>query len=140
MTEDVSDSPNPWVAEHIRRFVQTGGNARPGMNDLLLTTRGRRSGKLRRTALVYAPHGDRYIVAASHGGADRDPAWYLNLVADPDVIVQVGSTTFPARARVAPGEQRPGLWQLMVTIMPSYRNYETATARAIPVVILEPSC
>ncbi|MEU4427067.1 nitroreductase family deazaflavin-dependent oxidoreductase [Actinoplanes sp. NPDC024001] len=138
MTEEIWDSPNPWVADHIRRFVETDGNARPGMTELLLTTRGRRSGKLRRTVLLYQRDGDRYIVAASNAGADRHPAWYLNLVADPDVTLQVGGETVAARARIAAAGERPRLWQLMVTMMPSYREYETATTRDIPVVIIEP--
>jgi deazaflavin-dependent oxidoreductase (nitroreductase family) len=137
-TEDIHDSPNPWVAEHIRRFEQTNGVPRPGMNDLLLVTRGRRSGKLRRTPLMYVRDGDRYIVAASNRGADFHPAWYLNLVADPDVTVQVGSRVFPARARTADSGERSRLWQLMITEMNSYRDYEAATAREIPVVVIDP--
>lgn len=139
MTQEIFDSPNPWVAEHIRRFAETNGNPRPGVNDLLLITRGRRSGKLRRTALAYATDDDRYVVAASNAGADRHPAWFLNLAADPDVTVQIGAGTFAARARIAQAEERRGLWQLMTTMMPSYRQYEKATTRDIPVVILEPS-
>ena len=124
MAEAIFDSPNDWVAEHIRRFVETNGHARPGMSDLLLTTRGRKSGKLRRTALVYARDGDRYIVVASNAGADRHPAWYLNLVDSPNVTVQIGA-------------EKPRLWQLMVATMPSYRAYQQATSRDIPVVIIE---
>jgi deazaflavin-dependent oxidoreductase (nitroreductase family) len=139
MAEEISDSPNPWVADHIRRFVETDGTARAGMNDLLLITRGRRSGKLRRTVLLYLRDDDRYIVAASNAGADRHPAWYLNLIADPNVTLQVGVNTFPARARTAPASERPRLWQLMITMMPTYREYENATTRNIPVVIIEPS-
>jgi deazaflavin-dependent oxidoreductase (nitroreductase family) len=137
MAEEIFDSPNTWVAEHIRRFVETNGNARPSMNDLLLTTRGRRSGKLRRTALVYARDGDCYVVAASNAGADRHPAWYLNLVAGPNVTVQVGGQSFPARARTATPQEKPRLWELMVATMPSYRGYQEATSRDIPVVIIE---
>jgi deazaflavin-dependent oxidoreductase (nitroreductase family) len=139
MTEEVFDSPNAWVAEHVRRFVATGGNARPGMNDLLLTTRGRRSGKLRRTALVYARDGDRYVVAASNGGAGRHPAWFLNLVADPGVIVQTGTETFAGQARTATADEKPRLWELMVATMPSYQGYQEATTRDIPVVLIEPA-
>jgi hypothetical protein len=89
MTEEIFDSPNDWVAQHIRRFVETDGQARPGMNDLLLTTRGRRSGKLRRTALVFARDGDdRYVVTASNAGADkwqgRDQGLYRTGVAQPE--------------------------------------------------------
>ncbi|MEU4238385.1 nitroreductase/quinone reductase family protein [Actinoplanes sp. NPDC026619] len=139
MAEEITDSPAPWVADHIRRFVETGGNPRPGTNDLLLTTRGRRSGKLRRTALVYATDADRYVVAASNAGADRNPAWYLNLVADPDVTVQVGALSRPARAYPAPAAERSRLWQLMITTMPSYQDYQNTTTREIPLVIIEPS-
>ncbi|MEV0902043.1 nitroreductase family deazaflavin-dependent oxidoreductase [Actinoplanes sp. NPDC049802] len=139
MAEEIVDSPSPWVAEHIRRFVETDGNPRPGVNDLLLITRGRRSGKLRRTALAYVRDGHRYVVAASNGGADRHPAWFLNLAADPDVTVQVGTETFRARARIASADERPRLWQLMIAMMSSYREYEKATTRDIPMVILEPS-
>jgi deazaflavin-dependent oxidoreductase (nitroreductase family) len=137
MAEEIFDSPNTWVAEHIRRFVETGGNARPGLNDLLLTTRGRRSGKLRRTALVYARDGERYVLAASNAGAGRHPAWYLNLAADPDVTVQIGAHTFTARARTVTAAERPGLWELMVATMRSYQDYQEATSREIPVVIIE---
>ncbi|MEV4003406.1 nitroreductase family deazaflavin-dependent oxidoreductase [Actinomadura sp. NPDC049753] len=134
---EVHDSPNAWVAEHIRRFEETGGRPRPGVNDLLLTTRGRKSGELRRTALVYGRDGDRYVVAASNRGADRHPAWYLNLLADPNVTVQVGKDTFTARARRATAAERPRLWRLMVSAMPEYAAYQEQTSREIPVVLLE---
>jgi len=137
MAEEIFDSPNTWVAEHIRRFVETNGNARPGVNDLLLTTRGRRSGKLRRTALVYARDGERYVLAASNAGADRHPAWYLNLVVDPNVTVQIGAHAFTARARTVTAEEKPRLWELIVATMPSYQGYQEATSRDIPVVIIE---
>ena len=138
MDEEISDSSTPWVAEHIRRFVETDGNPRPGMHDLLLTTRGRKSGKLRRTVLLYARDGDRHVVAASNAGADRHPAWYLNLVADPAVTVQIGARTSPARARTATAEEKPRLWQLMIAAAPSYQDYQNATTRDIPIVIIEP--
>jgi deazaflavin-dependent oxidoreductase (nitroreductase family) len=134
----VHDSPNAWVAEHIRRFEETGGRPRPGINDLLLTTRGRRTGELRRTALVYGDDGDRYVLAASNRGADHHPAWYLNLVADPHVTVQVGTQTFTAHARPATAKERPHLWRLMVSAMPEYAAYQERTTLEIPVVLLEP--
>jgi deazaflavin-dependent oxidoreductase (nitroreductase family) len=139
MAGEATDSPNPFVADHIRRFEATGGRPRPGVDDLLLTTRGRRSGTLRRTALVYAKDGDRYVLAASNAGADRHPAWYLNLVADPRVTVQVGSQTFAATAHTAPPGERPRLWNLMVATAGSYRGYQEATSREIPVVIVRVS-
>lgn len=137
MNEKIFDNPNDWVAGHIRRFLDTDGRARPGVNDLLLTTRGRRTGRLRRTALVYARDGDRYAVVASNAGADRHPAWYLNLVTNPDVTVQIGAETFIATARTASGSERTRLWRLMVASTPAYQAYQDGTSRTIPVVILE---
>lgn len=137
MAEEIFDSPNEWVAQHIRRYLETNGQARPGVNELLLTTRGRKTGKLRRTALVYARDGDRYILAASNAGAERHPIWYLNLVANPSVTVQIGARTCAATARTATAEEKPRLWQLMVAAMPSYQGYQEATSRDIPIVIIE---
>ncbi|MFI0452885.1 nitroreductase family deazaflavin-dependent oxidoreductase [Actinomadura sp. 6N118] len=137
MSEEVFDSPKAWVADHIKRFLDNDGRPRPGMNDLLLTTRGRRSGKLRRTALVYVLDGDRYLLAASNRGAATHPAWYLNLAADPAVTVQIGTETFSAVARTANSSQRPHLWQAFTSAMPIYETYQQETSRNIPVVIVE---
>ncbi|MFD9337952.1 nitroreductase/quinone reductase family protein [Streptomyces sp. NPDC060028] len=132
----MSDSPNPWVAEHIRRFEETGGVPRPGIRDLLLTTRGRTSGLHRRTALAYVPDGDAYVLTASNAGADRHPAWYLNLAADPAVTLQVGTETFPAAARRASAAEAERLWPAVVAAMPSYAAYRAATDREIPLVLV----
>jgi deazaflavin-dependent oxidoreductase (nitroreductase family) len=104
---------------------------------LLLTTRGRKTGKLRRTALIYGRDGDRYVVVASKGGAPDHPTWYLNLDADPEVQLQVGAEKFTARARTATAEEKPALWRRMAEIWPDYDNYQAKTGREIPVVILE---
>ncbi|MBM0260152.1 nitroreductase family deazaflavin-dependent oxidoreductase [Micromonospora sp. 4G55] len=140
-SEQVLDSPEGWVADHIRRYVETGGEQghewRPGVFTLLLTTRGRRSGKLRRTALIYGRDGDDYLVVASQGGAPQHPAWYLNLLADPEAEVQVGAETFTARARAAGPEEKPRMWRTMTGIWPAYDDYQTRTDREIPVVVLE---
>lgn len=140
--EEVLDSPRGWVARHIRRYVESGGRSGHkwyGMQTLLLTTRGRRTGKLRRTALIYGRHGDRYLVVASNGGAKRHPSWYLNLVENPEVGLQVGSDTFGARARTAAADEKPRLWRLMASIYREYDRYQEKTSRDIPVVILEPT-
>jgi deazaflavin-dependent oxidoreductase (nitroreductase family) len=134
---EVRDSPNAWVAKHIRRFEETAGQPRPGVNDLLLTTRGRRTRELRRTALVYQRDGDHYILAASNRGADHNPAWYLNLLADPYVTVQVGTETFAAWAQPTTLAERQRLWRLIVSAMPEYAAYQGGTTREIPVVVLE---
>ncbi|OLB80871.1 MAG: nitroreductase [Actinobacteria bacterium 13_2_20CM_2_71_6] len=141
-TEEVLDSPVGWVAKHVRKYVESGGrkgHSYWGNDTLLLTTRGRRSGKLRRTALIYGRHGDAYVVVASNGGAATHPLWYLNLVADPQVYVQVGAQSFPARARTATAEERPELWRMMTKLFKQYGRYQKKTDREIPVVILEPA-
>ncbi|KUH37738.1 MULTISPECIES: nitroreductase/quinone reductase family protein [Streptomyces] len=134
MTDTIHDNPTPWVADHIRRFEETGGHPRPGVADLLLTTRGRRSGLLRRTALAYVRDGDAYVLTASNAGADRHPSWYLNLLAIPEVTLQVGGATFPATA-----SESARLWPAVVDAMPSYAAYRTATTRKIPLVLVTPT-
>ena len=139
--EKVYDSPKGWVNEHVRRYVDSNGKSGHrwgGVQALLLTTRGRRTGKLRRTALIYGRDGDRYLVVGSQGGAKKHPNWYLNLLDNPDVEIQVGPDTFPARARPATKRERPRLWKIMAGIWPEYDAYQARTEREIPVVILEP--
>ncbi|MDQ3248313.1 MAG: nitroreductase family deazaflavin-dependent oxidoreductase [Chloroflexota bacterium] len=138
--EEILDSPTGWVAKHIRRYVESNGkqgHLYQGMPTLLLTTRGRKSGKLRRTALIYGQDANRYLLVASNGGAPDHPAWYLNLVAQPDVTVQVGAEVFQAQARTASHEEKPALWQQMVAIFPQYKTYQAKAGRDIPVVIVE---
>ena len=138
--EEVFDSPKGWVGRHVREYVETDGKKGhrwAGVHTLLLTTRGRRSCVLRRTALIYGEDGDRYLVVASTGGGSRHPAWYLNLVEHPEVDVQVGAERFRATARTATPEEKPRLWKLMASIWPDYDRYQEKTDRVIPVVILE---
>ncbi|RAS64081.1 deazaflavin-dependent oxidoreductase (nitroreductase family) [Lentzea atacamensis] len=138
----VKDSPTGWVNEHIQKYVETGGAEghewRPGVFTLLLTTKGRKSGEMRRTALIYQRAGDDYVVVASQGGKPQHPSWYLNLAADPVVDVQVEADKFQARARTAGPDERDRLWKLMNEVWPSYADYQKKTDREIPVVVLEP--
>jgi deazaflavin-dependent oxidoreductase (nitroreductase family) len=134
------DSPTGWVKEHIDRYVATGGESGhiwKGATTLLLTARGRKSGKPHRTALIYGRDGGNYIIVASKGGAQKHPEWYRNLVANPTVEVQVLDDRFEAMARTANDEERPRLWELMAQIWPAYNDYQKKTSRQIPVVILE---
>ena len=138
--EPVTDSPIGWVSKHVRRYVESDGKSGhrwSGVDTLLLTTRGRSTGTLRRTALIYGRDRGRYLVVASNGGAKSHPDWYQNLVADPHVSVQVGDERFEALARTATARQKPRLWRLMASIWPEYERYQTRTTREIPVVILE---
>ena len=139
-TEQPIDNPTGWVQDHIRQYVESGGERGhrwKGTDTLLLTTRGRKSGDLRRTALIYGTDGDRYVVVASYGGKPHHPAWYLNLEADPNVIVQVGEETFAATARTASPEERERLWGPMAEIWPAYDDYQAKTDREIPIVVIE---
>src|SRR5688500_13387647 len=98
------DSPTGWVKEHIDLYVATNGEEGHnwhGVTTLLLTVRGRRSGKPHRTALIYGKDGDNHIIVASKGGAPEHPEWYRNLSANPEVEVQVKADRFVARARTA---------------------------------------
>jgi len=139
---EVVDSPTPWVADHIRAYTASGGEKghewKEGVPTLLLTVLGRKSGVWRRTALIYGRDRDNYVVVASKGGAPKHPAWFLNLVDNPEVTVQVGAEELTARARVAQGEERTRLWDRMAQIWPDYNAYQKRTDREIPVVVLEP--
>ena len=140
--DEVRDNPTGWVSAHIRRYLASdgdNGHDYNGFPTLLITTRGRKTGTARRTALIYGRDDDRYVVVASNGAAVRNPNWYLNLVADPEVRVQVRADRFTARARVADPAERPRLWQLMAGIFPMYETYATKAPRQIPVVLLERS-
>ena len=139
---EVFDSPTGWVAKHIQDYVEsegTRGHLWKGAPTLLLTTRGRKTGKLRRTALIYGVDGESYVVVASQGGAPRHPQWYLNLVADPEVIVQVKAETIRGLARTANEAERTRLWPQMASVWPQYDAYQQKTDREIPVVIIDPA-
>jgi deazaflavin-dependent oxidoreductase (nitroreductase family) len=134
------DSPTPWVAEHIKQYVESDGqdgHLWRGVPTLLLTTTGRKTGQRHRSALIYGQDGDSFMVVGSKGGSDKHPLWYLNLVAQPEVEVQVGADKFAARARVAQDDERARLWPIMAAIFPLYTQYQTKTQREIPVVVLE---
>lgn len=127
--------------EHVDRYLATDGQEGhdwQGTQTLILTTTGRRSGELRHAPLIYAPWGDdAYLVVASKGGAPTPPAWYVNLMANPEVEVQVRGDRFPARARTATPEEKAEMWSRMVREWPSYEDYQRRTDREIPVVVLE---
>jgi deazaflavin-dependent oxidoreductase (nitroreductase family) len=127
-------------ADHVRRYRETDGEAGylwNGAPTLILTTTGRKSGVPRDTALICAGARDNYIVIASQGGAPTHPQWYLNLVKDPHVQVQVKADRFTATAHTADGDERERLWKLAAEVWPSYDTYQQRTERVIPVVVLE---
>jgi deazaflavin-dependent oxidoreductase (nitroreductase family) len=139
--ETVYDSPTGWVADHIDEYVSSGGESGHewrGTQTLLLTTRGRKSGRLRRSALIYGKDGDRYVLVASKGGAPNHPSWYFNLTANPEVRIQVGPEEVAATAHTATGDERARLWEMMLGEWPDYADYQTKTDREIPVVVIVP--
>lgn len=129
--------------EHVERYRATDGEEGhdwQGTQTLLLTTVGRKSGEPRTTPLIYAPLGnDAFAIVASKGGTDAPPAWYLNLSENPEVEVQLKGDRFPARARTASAEEKPGMWKTMTAEWPAYDDYQGNTEREIPVVVLERS-
>jgi deazaflavin-dependent oxidoreductase (nitroreductase family) len=129
-----------WQADHARKYIETNGKEGHiwrGVPTLLLTTTGTRSGEPYTTPLIYGEDNGRYLIVASYGGAAKHPQWYRNLVAQPEVGLQVGADRFQARARSANAEEKPALWQKMADIFPSYNDYQAKTERDIPVIILE---
>ncbi|MBV9830965.1 MAG: nitroreductase family deazaflavin-dependent oxidoreductase [Marmoricola sp.] len=104
----------------------------------LVEHRGRRTGKLRTTPLVYLRDGDDVVVVASQAGRPQHPLWYRNLQADPDVTVQVRRDRLPMRARTAGTDERARLWPRLVDLYADYDSYQSWTDREIPVVVLEP--
>ena len=149
--EPINDSPTEWVRDHIERYVSTNGadgHDWNGVPCMLLTTKGRRSGTWQRSALIYGvePETNDLILIASKGGAPENPLWFENLVAEPEVWVQVGSDCYWATATtvdaLADTERRAALWNVMRAIWPSYDEYQVkadTASRVIPVVAVRRS-
>ncbi len=142
-TDEPIDSATDWVAEHTRRYVETGGEEGflwRGFPTLVLTTRGRRSGSLRRNALIFGRDGDDYVLVASYGGRPKHPLWYLNLVDEPHVRIQDRATVVDGVAETVENDhERQRLWQQMVSIYPLYAEYQAKTDRRIPLVRVRPA-
>ena len=139
-----------WMVEHANRYLASGGAEGhmytryvPGRGEitapaLLLTATGRKSGDKFIFPLFYGTDGESYFVIASKGGAPQHPGWYRNILAHPDVEVQVGTKKLKARARTAGGEERVRLWKEALQFWPPYADYQLKTEREIPVVVLDP--
>jgi deazaflavin-dependent oxidoreductase (nitroreductase family) len=116
------------------RFVGSVGR---GRKVLLLTTTGRKSGLERTTPLVYMPHGNDVIVYPSNGGKETSPAWWLNLQADPEATIQIGTASSAVRARAASDSEYGDVWPKAETYNSHWRDYARSVSRRIPLVILE---
>jgi deazaflavin-dependent oxidoreductase (nitroreductase family) len=128
---------NRGVIEEFRSNGGAVGGPFSGAPMILVTHRGAKSGKEYTTPLVYTRDGDSFVIIASKGGAPDDPQWFRNLVANPDVVVEVGDERFPARARVTEGDERDRLYRAQADLMPNFDEYAKNTTRTIPVVALE---
>ena len=136
--------PSAWapIAEQVALYEATDGkegDTLEGKPVIILTTRGRKTGDVRKTPLMRVEHDGRYVVVASMGGAPHHPVWYLNLLADPHVTLQDGAEITDLRARTATPEERAVWWPRATAAWPPYDEYQKNTDREIPVVILEPA-
>jgi deazaflavin-dependent oxidoreductase (nitroreductase family) len=134
-------SPAEWVRNQVAQYESSGGTSGTtlrGMPVVIVTSRGARSGNLRKTPLMRVEHDGRYAVVASKGGAPENPIWYHNLVADPHVELQDGPARFDMVARQLSGDERAEWWQRAVDAYPDYAEYQRNTDRTIPVFLLEP--
>jgi deazaflavin-dependent oxidoreductase (nitroreductase family) len=131
-----------WNSKIIEEFRANGGKV-GGMFEgaplVLLHTTGAKSGTEWVNPLMHRTEGDRLVVFASKGGAPTNPDWFHNILAHPEVTVEVGTDTRRATARVAEGEERDRLWEAQKREVPQFAEYERMTRRRIPVVVLEPA-
>ena len=136
-------SPQKWVRDQVERYEETGGREANTLRDtglpvVIFATRGRKSGKIRKTPLMRVEHDGAYAMVASQGGSPKHPVWYHNLKADPEALtVQDGPEPFDARARELSGEEREEWWERAVTAYPPYAEYQKKTERLIPVFLAE---
>jgi deazaflavin-dependent oxidoreductase (nitroreductase family) len=129
-----------WNRRVIEEFRANGGKVGgyfEGSPMMLLTTTGAKSGQPRLAPLVYTTDNGRFVVIASKGGAPTNPDWYHNLRANPEVTVEIGTESFPARASVQEGEERQRLFDQMAAQMPGFAEYQKNTTRQLPVIVLE---
>lgn len=137
---------NPWVASLIRGvsrlhnglYRTLGGAGFVNRNTLILTTSGRKTGRETSTPLYHVEDGGRLYIVGSFGGSDTPPGWYRNLVAHPDVAVEVGGTRGRYRARTLSQEEAKPIWPKLLAIWPGYEGYQKKTTRVIPVIELTP--
>ena len=127
---------NSAVITEFREHDGKVGGPFEGAPVLLLTTRGAKTGKTRVNPVMYLADGDRILVFASKGGAPTNPDWYYNLIANPDVTVEVGTETFQAKATVVTGKERDAIYAEQATLYPQFGDYEEKTTRKIPVIAL----
>jgi F420H(2)-dependent quinone reductase len=143
MTLDGEYEPSPaqWVRDQVAEYEASGGQRANTLRDtglpvVIVSTRGNKSGKIRKTPLMRVEHDGQYVLVASKGGAPSHPVWYYNLVADPDaVVIQDGPEPFPVTVRQLDGDDRAQWWERAVAAFPPYAEYQEKTDRTIPVFL-----
>jgi deazaflavin-dependent oxidoreductase (nitroreductase family) len=137
-------SPAQWVRDQVEAYERSGGKEANTLRDtglpvVIITTRGHKSGKVRKFALMRVEHGGDYALVASKGGAPQHPQWYYNLKAHPDaVMLQDGPEPVDVVVREVSGDERAEWWDRAVAAYPSYAEYQTKTDRQIPVFVATP--
>ncbi len=135
-------SPAKFVADQVALYESTGGVEGGTLQDkpvIILTMKGRHSGKVRKAPLMRVEDNGKYAVIASMGGAPKHPVWYLNLMASPNVTLQDGANVYEMSASEVDGDERTRWWAIAVEAWPAYADYQTKTDRQIPVVVLNPA-
>jgi deazaflavin-dependent oxidoreductase (nitroreductase family) len=144
MTLDGEYEPSParWVRDQVAEYEASGGQRANTLTDtglpvVIVTTRGNKSGKIRKTPLMRVEHDGEYALVASKGGAPQHPVWYYNLVSDPDsVLIQDGPEPFRVAVReLEDGDERAQWWERAVAAYPPYAEYQDKTQRTIPVFL-----
>jgi deazaflavin-dependent oxidoreductase (nitroreductase family) len=134
-------SPSRWVRDQVELYESSGGTKGTTMRGLpviVITSRGARSGKVRKTPVMRVEHDGKYAAVASQGGAPKHPVWYFNLVTHPQVEVQDGPLKQDMTARELTGAEKAVWWERAVAAFPNYAGYQDRTDREIPVFVLEP--
>ncbi|MCC3333294.1 nitroreductase family deazaflavin-dependent oxidoreductase [Nocardia abscessus] len=141
LTGEYEPSTSGWAREQAEKYENSGGTKGAtiqGKPVILLTTKGAKSGKLRKTPLMRVEHDGEYAVVASLGGAPKHPVWYYNIKAEPHVELRDGPVNKDYTAREVFGEEKAQWWERAVQVWPDYANYQTKTDRQIPVFVLTP--
>jgi len=139
--EEFEPHPFDWVRKQVEEYESSGGTRGTtlrGMPVVLLTLKGARSGKVRKIPLMRVEHDGHYAAVASIGGAPKNPVWYYNLSAHPNITLQDGPATYELVAREVTGPEKEQWWERAVAAFPDYANYQAKTSRVIPVFVLEP--
>ncbi|KJE21417.1 deazaflavin-dependent oxidoreductase, nitroreductase family [Frankia torreyi] len=142
LTGEYEPSPAQWVRDQVEEYESSGGTrgtVLQGLPVIVLTTRGAKSGKIRKTPLMRVEHDGAYAAVASLGGAPKHPVWYFNILGDPHVELQDGPVRRDYVAREVTGDEKAQWWERAVAAFPNYAEYQRKTEREIPVFVLEPT-